>query len=218
MVLVISLGGSLITQNYSKLKDYADVIKKLAEKYEVVYVVTGGGKLARQLIEEGKKLGYGKEELDWIGIYATRIHALMMYFALGMKKQHIAENVDEIIKEKGNIKVMGGVVPGQSTDAVASEIAVKTSSPYLINATDVKGVYDKDPKKHKDAVFLKTLCYDEFIKMMQREEQEPGKYALFDLRGLNMLKNTNVILKIMDATNPYDLLDFEDKGTEVKRC
>ncbi|HIJ08942.1 TPA: UMP kinase, partial [Candidatus Bathyarchaeota archaeon] len=47
---------------------------------------------------------------------------------------------------------MGGLRPGITTDAVASLVAEHIKADLLVKGTDQDGVYDKDPRKHVDAI------------------------------------------------------------------
>ncbi len=219
MIVVVSLGGSVLTQaNYAFLKEYANVIKKLASFYEKCYVVVGGGKLARDLINVAKQYNFSNNQQDMIGIKATRINALLFAYALGYENYEVPYEEDDALARSEKIVVMGGVKPGQSTDAVAANLAVKTNASILINVTSVNGVYNKDPNKYKDAVLLKELCYNDLIALLSKESQTPGNYPLFDLKGLNTLKESNISLYIINGLDPNNILNYKNEGTQVKKC
>ena len=58
---------------------------------------------------------------------------------------------------EGKVVVMGGLKPGITTDTVAALVAERVDAELLVKGTDQNGVYDKDPRKHSDAVKLDSL-------------------------------------------------------------
>jgi uridylate kinase len=62
----------------------------------------------------------------------------------------------------------------------------------MIKATKVDGVYDKDPVKHKNAIFIKKATYDEVLKKSLK---------VMDLTAIAMAKENNLVIKIV---NLYD--------------
>ncbi len=69
------------------------------------------------------------------------------------------DDAADCLKE-GKIIVMGGLKPGITTDAVAALVAERIDAELLVKGTDQNGVYDKDPRKHGDAVKLDRLIAD----------------------------------------------------------
>ena len=61
--------------------------------------------------------------------------------------------------------VMGGLKPGITTDAVAALVAERLNADLLVKGTDQEGVYDKDPRKHTDAVKLDHLTFEDLPKI-----------------------------------------------------
>ncbi|MDM7935133.1 MAG: UMP kinase, partial [Methanothrix sp.] len=68
MILVYSLGGSVIAgKDTEGLRIYAQAIKDLAEEHRI-FVVVGGGRIARNYIEKARSLGASEAFCDQIGI------------------------------------------------------------------------------------------------------------------------------------------------------
>jgi len=67
--------------------------------------------------------------------------------------------------EKGRIVLFGGGTsnPFFSTDSAGSLRALEIGAEVLAKATSVDGVYDKDPRKHPDAVRYERISYDEVL-------------------------------------------------------
>ena len=59
--------------------------------------------------------------------------------------------------------VMGGLQPGQSTNAVGALVAEAIGADLFINATDVDGVYTSDPKKDPEARKLDIVDTDKLV-------------------------------------------------------
>ncbi len=215
MKLVISLGGSLITGDFTaeKIKGYAKVLLRINSTADKLVIVTGGGKLARDYIDIIKEIGMDHTAQDKMAIQVTHLNAKLMAIALNHVERDIAnETIPETEKEIENmldrqsILVCGGTIPGQSTDNVSAKIARSIKADLLINASNVDGVYDSDPQKNKNAKKHKTLTYDEFIKIISKNEQSPGKYALFDKQAAQIIKQQKIRTIMIDADNPEDIM------------
>ena len=64
----------------------------------------------------------------------------------------------------------------------------------LIILTDVDGIYDKDPKTNPDAKKFDTIRYSELESLLRTrtgQEQTAGKYQIFDLLSLQILREVN---------------------------
>ncbi|MCH8004150.1 MAG: hypothetical protein IH934_05990 [Nanoarchaeota archaeon] len=78
-LIAISVGGSLIVPdeiNTSWLKDFKTLIENYIDLGKKFIIICGGGKTCRKYQQAAKTLGeVSKDDLDWIGIHATRINA-----------------------------------------------------------------------------------------------------------------------------------------------
>jgi len=223
MKIAISIGGSLITNNFTSenIKKYADVLRKLKRKGHRIMVVVGGGKTARDYINIGKGLTNNHAFLDQLGILATHLNALLLICALDEDVYpFILDYVDEIAKAMPSNKILvcGGGEPGHSTDWDAALFAEFFNADLLINATTSDGVYDSDPKKNPHAKKFKRLNYDQLFQIMEQHPQEPGKYALFDLAAINLIKRSKIKTIIIDGNDPEEILravEGKHNGTEI---
>ena len=68
--------------------------------------------------------------------------------------------------EKGRVIIFAGGTgnPYFTTDTGAALRASEMQCDALLKATQVDGVYDKDPMKHDDAVMFKHLSYEETLR------------------------------------------------------
>lgn len=216
MKIVISLGGSLITENFTadKISQYAETLQKINNQTGKLVVVVGGGKVARDYIKIMKDLGAGEDSQDKIAIMITHANAKLMALTLNHNTPDTANDdiprTEREIKEsldRYKILVCGGTIPRQSTDSVAAKIAREIKADLLINASNIDGVYDSDPKKNRNAKKYKTLRYAEFLKILSANEQSPGKYALFDKKAAEIIKENKIKTVIISASNPLELLN-----------
>ena len=185
MKVVISIGGSIL---YPRNFDYklAIEIKKVLKNKNKYKIVAGGGRLARDLISQFKFLN--QEEKHEIGIMATNINAFVLSKILNFKFLDINPR---IIGLKKFNTVSGGYKPGWSTDVDAAIIAKYWKAGIFLNMTNVKYVYNKDPRKYKDAKPFKKISFDELIKI-QGNVFSPGMHYVLDPRAVRILKNFKI--------------------------
>lgn len=76
MLIIISLGGSVLAQDFSGtyIKNYADILSEISKKHKII-VVTGGGLYARKYIQLARNLGANESECDLFGIKITKVNA-----------------------------------------------------------------------------------------------------------------------------------------------
>ncbi len=182
MKVVISMGGSILASpapNVGLIRDFVDMLVSLKEAGHDIRVVVGGGKLARDYISSAKELGADWKLSDKIGIAATRMNAMLLCSALG---EHGSKEIPEDTEsacDSDKILVMGGVKPGQTTDAVAADLCVRCSADLLLIGTNVDGVYDSDPRKNPDAKKIGTMDTKMLLETVG-EEHSPGMTAVID--------------------------------------
>ena len=224
MIISISLGGSLLTreQTPETFRKYADVLRRLKEKGHTLIVVCGGGKPARDWIGLAKELGADAYTQDRLGIHATHLNTLLMISALGPDAHpHVHRRGGEIKRNLDDkILIGGGHLPGSSTDYRAVLFAEAAGADLIINATDVSGVFDKNPDKHPDATKLDRITYSRLERIiLENTEQFPGEYGLFDLKAVRRAKKLKIPLIFVDGTDPEEIvkaIEGGHGGTEVR--
>ena len=161
--VVISLGGSLINPgriNHNFLKEFKNAIKKYP-RCKIV-IVTGGGKVARDYIEALKDKSEKIRSL--IGIKATKLNAMLVSNFLDNEivVPDSLSGVERILKKK-NLVVCGslGYKEKMTSDGTAADIARYIKTDLLINMTNVKGLFDKDPRKFRNAKFISEINFSE---------------------------------------------------------
>lgn len=219
MKIAISLGGSLltgkntdpnITINPKTYQKYAETIRTLHNQDHTQMIVCGGGKPARYFINQAKQLDATPDIQDNLGIKSTHINALLFMAALGpiADQSRIYQRGSDLRHAPPNkVLVGGGYKPGSSTDYRAVIFAKYMQADLIINATDIDGVYTKNPKKHADAEKLPTLTcttLEEIIK--QNTRQAPGEYGLFDLKAVRLAKKLDIPIIIIDGTDSEEIV------------
>ncbi len=143
-----------------------------------VCLVIGGGNIFRGL--QGSAQGMERTTADYMGMLATVMNALAMQSALetiGVFTRVVsAIPMDQVCEpyirrravrhlEKGRVCIFaaGTGNPYFTTDTAATLRASEMSCEAIFKGTQVDGIYDKDPKKHDDAVRYDEVSYDEVL-------------------------------------------------------
>jgi uridylate kinase len=177
-----------------------------------VALVIGGGNIFR-----GAGLaaaGMDRVTGDHMGMLATIINALAMQDALEklgarcrvMSALKINQVCEDYIRrravrhlEKGRIVICaaGTGNPFFTTDSGAALRAIEIGADLLLKATKVDGVYDRDPKKHPDAVRFDSLSYDD---VLGRDLQ------VMDTAAFALCRDAALPIRIFDMGQPGQLL------------
>jgi uridylate kinase len=217
MKVSISLGGSLLTrgQDAETYRRYAEALRKLKRDGHRLVVVCGGGLPARQYIGMAKQLGGSAELQDRLGILATHLNALLLIAALGedadervhRRRSEVARHLDD------KILVGGGHMPRSSTDYRAALFASAMGADLIVNATDVGGVYDSNPKTNPDAEQLSALTFKELERIIGRNaRQAPGEYGLFDLKAVRLAARLGIPVVFVDGSDPQEIVRAVEGG------
>jgi uridylate kinase len=220
-LIVIKLSGSLFNNIKPKLlKAFAKLFIASKESGRHPIIITGGGVAARNYIYAAKRMGSDQASLDELGIELTRIHARLFIAAIGKSAYPYPPlSLEEAVKavETGKIVVAGGFQPGQSTNAVAALLAEKLKATLLINATDVDGVYQKDPTQYRDAEKLARITPRQLSLLLKDLKADAGTYDLMDPLALKIIERSKIKTRILRCT-PADLgkaLEGRNVGTLV---
>ncbi|MDW0144251.1 MAG: UMP kinase [Nitrososphaeraceae archaeon] len=195
-ILVIKLSGSVFNfKTTSKsLKEYAQVLLDIQTKVQPV-VVSGGGIIARHYVNLARSLGSDESSLDEMGIEISRLNAMLLSAALGDSVYPvIPSNLEEIsiACQSGKIIVSGGLHPGQSTNATAALICEKIKADRFLNATDVDGIYDSDPKKNAKAKMFKEITIKKCLDLLNNESTQAGNYELMDIVAMKVIERSKI--------------------------
>lgn len=222
-VTVISLGGSLIVPDRIDpvfLKKFRDVIRRHIKKGRRFIIICGGGKTAREYQSAAEKLTrLTRDDLDWLGIHATRMNAhLLRTIFRSHAHPRIITDPHSSIPRTYPIVIGAGWRPGWSTDYDAVIMAEGCGAGIIINLSNIKYVYDKDPRKYKSARRLLKLTWKEFRKLFGAE-WHPGLNSPFDPIASKRAERKGLKVIIADGRDMKNLdriLDGKDfKGTVI---
>ena len=221
--IVISLGGSILIPSLEKnrIREYVPVLGEIATDHRL-FVVVGGGGEARRYITVARDLGIDEGTSDELGILITRLNANLLIAALGERAYpKVAESHAEAKKfaESGKIVVMGGITPGQTTDAVAAVLAERVGASVFINVTSVDGIYSADPKKDKKARRFETLTPKQLLGIVGGTALTAGSNTVLDIVAARVVERSHIPLVVLDGRKPENLsraiLSGEFHGTVV---
>lgn len=197
-IVVISLGGSQIIPgkvNYHYLKRFKKVLLDLKEKYKFI-VVCGGGSLAREYIKAVSIEGGDLNFQSFAGINATRANARFVSYFFGYDPSYGIPKKKIILKRylKERDFVFCGALdykPNQTSDSTAADLA-KDFSSVFINLSNVRGLYDKNPLKYKNAKFIPKIGWEEFDKMAQKIDFKPGQNFVLDQTASKIIMKNKI--------------------------
>jgi uridylate kinase len=214
MKVVISLGGSLIVPHESKveyLRGFKELVMDFVNKGYKFVIFCGGGSVAREYQKAAKELGVEDENLDWIGISATKLNADLVRSVFNLESFHSDPNEVEL----NGVVVMSGWKPGWSTDNDAVIVAKRLKADMIINITDVEHVYDKDPHKLPGAKPLEKLSWED-MKRLVGENWKPGMNVPFDPVAIENAKGLKVIVTGKNLENLRNIISGKEfVGTTI---
>ncbi len=199
-------------------------IKEIKDLGTEIGIVVGGGNIFRgvHLVDRGMD----RVTSDNIGMLATVINALAMMDTLEnmgiytrvMSAVKIEAFAEQYIRrravrhlEKGRLVILaaGTGNPYFTTDTAASLRAMEIGAELMIKATNVDGVYSKDPKKFKDAEFFPRLTYMDVL---------TKELKVIDSTAISLLKDNHTPVRVVALNKPGNLKRVilgEDVGTLI---
>lgn len=209
-----------------------EMIQYVAEEIAKVYrldiqiaIVVGGGNIFRGIA--GSSAGMDRSSADNMGMLATVINSLALCDAL--EKRDVPTRVQSAIRmeqvaepfirrkairhlEKGRVVIFaaGTGNPYFTTDTAAVLRAHEIRAEILFKATQVDGVYDKDPIVHDDAVMFDEISYMRVI-----EKQ----LHVMDMTAISLAMEHGLPLQVFDLhqkDNIYKAVLGQEKiGTRI---
>jgi uridylate kinase len=160
------------------LENIARQIKEVHEMGVEVGVVLGGGNIFRGM--NASEQGMDRASADYMGMIATVMNGVAMQDALEKLDVHTrimtAIEMHQIAEvyirrrairhlEKNRVVIFAGGTgnPYFTTDTAAALRAMEIHAEVILKATNVDGVFDKDPNKHADAKLYRNLRYIEVL-------------------------------------------------------
>jgi len=228
---LLKLSGEALAGEQGIGLDY-QVVNELAQQIKEVHamgvhlgLVVGGGNIIRGTT--ASKSGLDRVNADYMGMLATVINALAMQDVL--EKAGVNTRVMTAIRmeslaepyirrraqrhlEKGRLVIFAGGTgnPFFSTDTAAVLRALEMDAEVLLKATNVDGVYTKDPKVDSDAEFLPELSFQDAI---------VNGYAVMDANAFGLCKANQLPIVVFNINQPDAIarvLRGERVGTIVR--
>ncbi|MBQ7961291.1 MAG: UMP kinase [Clostridia bacterium] len=226
--ILLKLSGEVLAGDkkqgidFDTVEKVCKVIKKCTDIGVQIGIVVGGGNFWR-----GRSSGnMDRTRADHIGMLATTMNALAVADTLeamdvpvrvqtAIEMRQIAEPYirNKAIRhfEKGRVVIFGCGTgsPYFSTDTAASLRAAEIKADVMLKATNVDGVYNKDPNKFDDAVKFDSLTHAAVV--------EKG-YGVMDSTAAALCKDNNIpilVFNLQDPENIFRAVTGEDIGTLV---
>lgn len=214
------LGGGI---DENTLKKTAEVIKQVHAKGVELAIVVGGGNFWRGRSSEHMD----RVTADHIGMLATCMNALALSDAL--EQQGLDTRVMSAIEmrqiaelyirkralrhlEKGRIIIFacGLGNPYLSTDTTAALRAAEIKADLFLKATNVDGIYDKDPNRYADAERYDLITHEDILNK---------NLKVMDATAAALCRDNKTDIFVFDVRQPENLLKSLEStagGTLVK--
>ena len=190
-------------------------VERIAAEVKTVYelgaeicMVIGGGNIFRGL--QGSAQGMERTTADYMGMLATVMNALAMQSSLEEQGIHTrvvsAIPMDQVCEpyirrravrhlEKKRVVIFaaGTGNPYFTTDTAATLRASEMACEAIFKGTQVDGIYDKDPKQHKDAVRYASVTYDEVLQK---------RLKVMDASAIALARDNNLPIIVFSLDEP----------------
>ena len=209
--------------NFDTVTEICEIIKECTELGVEIGLVVGGGNFWR-----GRSSGeMDRVRADQMGMLATTINSLALCDTLqqlGVKAtvmtSLVMPQVAEIFTKREAVKHLenGEVVifgcgtgnPFFSTDTTAALRAAEIEAEIIFKATNVDGVYDKDPNKFSDAVKYERLSHSEVLSK---------ELKVMDSTAASLCRDNKISILVFNLDDPKNIvraLKGESIGTVVE--
>src|SRR5207247_805158 len=189
------------------LRELSALLREVSARVNL-FVVTGGGRIARYYIETGRGLGIGERTLDESGIAVTRLNGRLLAAAMsGRTNREPATTYAEAAKlaRRHPIVVMAGTRPGHTTDRVSASLARFVHAARIVNATSVAGVYTTDPRKDPKALLLERMTFRELIDLTGKGHEAAGTSIVFAPVAARVVARDRTPLSVVHGRDPVAL-------------
>jgi len=189
------------------LKNFRRLILTQSRRGKRFVLICGGGRTARNYQQAAKKIGrLTDNDLDWLGIHATRINAhLLRSIFVEVAHKKIVKPTD-IINFKKSVLIAAGWKPGNSTDYCAVLLAKKYQAKKILNLSNIDYVFDRDPRTDKNAKPLEKMSWQDFRRLIPKK-WSPGLNSPFDPVASRAAQNLGLEVAIINGR------DFKSIGS-----
>ena len=172
-----------------------------------ICLVVGGGNIFRGLAASAK--GMDRANADYMGMLATVMNSLAIQNSLEKLKidtrvmsafpiQSVCETyirrkaIRHMEKQRLIICAAGTGNPYFSTDTAASLRAAELDCNFIYKATQVDGIYEKDPKIFKNAKKYKSISYSDYLSK---------NLKVMDSAAISVARENQIPIKIFSILN-----------------
>ena len=226
--VLLKLSGEVLSGDkghgfdFNVMNNICSAIKTVVDAGAEVGIVVGGGNFWR-----GRSSGdMDRTRADSIGMLATVMNSLALqetFLQLGIdaRVQSAVEitgvvetfNKDSAVRhlEKGRLVIFAGGTgnPFFSTDSGAALRAAQIGADVLLKATNVDGVYDKDPNRFDDAIKYDVITHQDILSK---------GLAVMDSTAASLCRDNNIPLLVFNLQQPENMVKAvkgENVGTVV---
>ncbi len=227
--ILLKLSGEVLAgENSSGINPETvnSIVKSIVELSDLgveVALVVGGGNFWRG----AQNTGVDRVSADHMGMLATCMNALYLSDAIEQlgKKTRVMSAIEmkQIMEpyirrravrhlEKGRIVIFaaGTGNPYFSTDSGAALRAAEISADIIFKATNVDGVYDKDPNVHDDAVLYSDLTHEEVLQ---------NDLRVMDATAAALARDNDIDIAVFNLDDPNNIIKMAkgelDRATVV---
>jgi uridylate kinase len=206
------------------LNAIATDIESARQRGVQIAIVIGGGNIFRGTQSSGFPIH--RVTADYMGMMATIINALALrdsLRALGSSAAIMsALEVGTVVEpfngehalrqlEKGEIVIFAGGTgnPYVTTDTAAALRAIEIEAQAILKATQVDGVYDRDPAKEPTSRLFTRISYEQVLKK---------KLRVMDLTAISMAMEHHIPIIVFNIRNRGDIariLSGQKVGTVI---
>lgn len=210
--IIVALGGSIIIPSKGELnilflKKFRKFILEFVRNGYQFVIITGGGATARSYQRASRKIArLSFEDMDWLGIHATRINAhLLRTIFREAAYPTILDSPYKPFKTKKPIIIASGWRPGWSTDYIAILLAKRFNSKQIIDAGNIPFVFTKDHNKYKNAKPIKQTTWRNYQNLIGRR-WAPGMPSPIDPIAAKEARRSGIDAIVIDGR---DLKNFK---------
>ncbi len=209
LTVVISLGGSLVNPGKPDQQYVSSLFRVLRTTKYNFGIVVGGGRLARQWADAARKKGASEFEADEAAIEATKKNAQFVIDTIKKDANRVACQTFESARKQAKTHrfvVMGGTIPGITTDSDAVLLAECLKSKRIINLSNIDGVYSDNPVRNHNAKKYRRMSYAQMIDLAGKNDmRRAGTHFVFDFLACKLIARSRIEAHFIHGRNLLDV-------------
>src|SRR3989344_609970 len=208
-IVVLSLGGSLLNPGQPDSQYVTSIVNMLRRLPYRFGIVVGGGKGARIVADRVRSKGGTEFEADEAAIEQTRKNAAFVAKIIGKDaNQKIPNYFEEArsLSKKHRFLVMGGTVPGITTDSDAVLLAECLNAKRVLNLSNIDGVYSENPVRNPNAKKFSRMNYEQMIDLAGKNDmRKAGTHFVFDFLACKLIARSKIEAHFVHGKNLLDV-------------